>query len=451
MLETKKTIAYVAVAVVVMLLAFITTPRRITPDAFLGQGEVFFPDFIDPNEATTLEVIAFDEETASARPFKVTFHNGRWTIPSHHDYPADGKERLAKTAAGMIDIGKDDFRSDNVSDHGRLGVIDPLDETAGLPGRGKRITIKGADDRVLADLIVGSEVEGRPGFRFVRVPNQNRVYSSRIDVDVSTRFEDWIETDLLKTEKHRIDKVAIKDYSINERTRSIDQRDHIVLSRDGDLWSADRMSGDKRVDSANMEGMLTTLDELTVVGVRPKPEGLSASLARVEGTQSISQAAAMSLSRKGFYFSRDGQLLSNEGEIAVFTKDGVVYTLRFGEVVYGTGDAITAGGSEGDQDQTSPAENRYLFITAEIDASAFPEPEPPSDMAFLEKPDSLLSDADRASSRQQVAHESWQKDFDDAGILAEELNARFARWYYVISAASYEKLRLTRKDLVVSK
>ncbi len=451
MLETKKTITYVAVALVAMLLAFITAPKRITPDAFLDQGEVFFPDFTDPNEATTLEVIDFDETTAAARPFKVTFRNGRWTIPSHHDYPADGKERLAKTAAGVIDIGKDDFRSDNVSDHERLGVINPLDETAGIPGRGKRVTIKGAGDRVLADLIVGGEVEGRHGFRFVRVPNQNRVYSSRIDVDISTKFEDWIEIDLLKAEKHRIDKVAIKDYSINERTRSVDQRDYFVLSRDGDVWSADKMSRDHKVDSANMEGMLTTLDELTIVGVRPKPPGLSAGLARDGGTQSISQADAVSLSSKGFYFSRNGQLLSNEGEIEVFTKDGVVYTLRFGEVVYGRGDAVTAGGDENAQDQTGPAENRYLFITAEFDPSTFPEPEPPDDKAFLEKADSLWTDADRENSRRQAAHERWQKDVDEGKALAKELNARFARWYYVISATSYEKLHLTRKDLVVRK
>ncbi len=451
MLETKKTITYMAVALVVMLLAFITAPERITPDAFLDQGEVFFPDFSDPNEATTLEVIDFDETTATARAFKVTFSNGRWTIPSHHDYPADGKERLAKTAAGVIDIGKDDFRSDNVSDHERLGVINPLDETAGLPGRGKRITIKGAGNQALADLIVGKEVEGRQGFRFVRIPDQNRVYSSRIDVDISTKFEDWIETDLLKAQKHRIVKVAVKDYSINERTRSVDQRDYFVLSRDGDVWSADKMSGNQKVDSTNMEGLLATLDELMIVGVRPKPPGLSAGLARDGGTQSISQADAVSLSSKGFYFSRDGQLLSNEGEIEVFTKDGVSYTLRFGEVVYGTGDAVTAGGDENAQDQTGPAENRYLFITAEFDPSAFPEPEPPDNKAFLEKADSLRTDADRENSRQQAAHERWQKDMDDGKALAEELNARFARWYYVISAASYEKLRLTRKDLVVRK
>ena len=131
-------------AVLLLLLAFLTAPRGFTPDAFLDQGEAFFPEFTDPNVATTLEVIEFDEETAASRPFKVTFTQGKWTIPSHHDYPADGQDRLARTAAGVIDIRKDDFRSNNVADHEACGVIDPLDQTVTtLKGRGKRVTIKG--------------------------------------------------------------------------------------------------------------------------------------------------------------------------------------------------------------------------------------------------------------------------------------------------------------------
>ena len=68
------------------------------------------------------------------------------TIPSHDDYPADGKERLAQTAAGVIDIKKDEFRSDNISDHEKFGVIDPLSQSAGLTGRGQRVTIRGNND-----------------------------------------------------------------------------------------------------------------------------------------------------------------------------------------------------------------------------------------------------------------------------------------------------------------
>jgi len=147
--ERKKTLIFGGVAIVLLLLAFITSPRTKTPDAFLDQGELFFPDFTDPNEASIMEVIDWDEETGEALPFKVVFQEGKWSIPSHHDYPADGKDRLAKTAAGVIDIRKDDFRTDNPTEHEACGVIDPLDETAtNLAGRGKRVTLKAENDKI---------------------------------------------------------------------------------------------------------------------------------------------------------------------------------------------------------------------------------------------------------------------------------------------------------------
>src|SRR5688572_6200932 len=96
-LTLTKTLA--GAALLLAVVTVVTAPRNVTPSAFSDLGEAFFPDFQDPNAATTLEVIEFDEATAAAKPFKVTNENGRWTIPSHHGYPADGKDRLAQTAA----------------------------------------------------------------------------------------------------------------------------------------------------------------------------------------------------------------------------------------------------------------------------------------------------------------------------------------------------------------
>ena len=450
MLETRKTVIYIAAAAVLALVAYLMSPGKITSDAFLDQGEAFFPDFTDPNTATTLEVIEYDEATAAARPFKVTFQNGRWTIPSHHDYPADGKEQLAKTAAGVIDIEKGDLRSDNVADHELFGVIDPLDETAGSAGRGQRVTIKGENDQVLADLIVGKPLENREGYRFVRLPDDKRVYSCRMDIEISTRFEDWIETDLLKVRKHRIDKLVLKDYSIDERTRQVKQRDNVLLTKVDDTWRADKMSSNQRVDSTRMDTLLNTLDSLMIVGVRTKPAGLSASLKKAEGQQTISQSDLISLQSRGFFFTRDGKLLSNEGELEVYTKDGLKYILRYGEVVYGRGEAVSAGTAE-TQQQEGPAENRYLFITTEFDRSLLPEPKLPKDRSFLEKPDSLWTEADKENRVKQDAYNRWERKVEEGQKLSDDLNTRFADWYYVISSDSYEKLHLTRRDLVVAK
>ncbi|HET6350181.1 MAG TPA: DUF4340 domain-containing protein [Candidatus Krumholzibacteria bacterium] len=417
MTETRRTIYYVAAAVVLCGLAFVTAPRQKLPQAFFDQGQQFFPDFTDPNAARSLEVVDWDENTGQAVPFKVTFENGRWTIPSHHDYPADGKDRLAKTAAGLIGLTKDDFRTDNVADYAACGVIDPLDTgSQAVTGRGRRVTIKGENGVVLADLIIGKAFEGRDGFRLVRVPGQKRVYGTRLNLDISTKFKDWIDPDLTQIEKDEIDRVLLKDYSIDEQTGRLDQRDEVTLSKDGDTWKMAGLPAGKEVDTYKMNNLVSAVDQLSIEGVRPKPDGLTASLTRATGGISITQSDLMSLQDHGFYFARDGRLVSNEGELQVHTKDGVLYTLRFGEVAFGQGTAVSAGDSTETHKPGQTGENRYLMITTAVD----PE----------------LKDA---------------KAIDAARKRVDDLNGRFAHWYYVISANSFDSIHLKRKDLLRDK
>ena len=99
MSELKMTLTVSAVAAVLAAVAVVSAPRRAVPDAFFDVGEPFFPTFGDPEVAATLEIVQWDDAAGAALPFQVTNRDGRWTIPSHHDYPADGEERLATAAA----------------------------------------------------------------------------------------------------------------------------------------------------------------------------------------------------------------------------------------------------------------------------------------------------------------------------------------------------------------
>ena len=454
MSETRKTMTFAGAAILLLALAFLTAPRKVTPDAFLDRGESFFPEFTDPNVATTLEVIDFDEETAAARPFKVTFNQGKWTISSHHNYPADGKDRLAQTAAGVIGITKDDFRSNNLADHEAFGVIDPLDATVTtFKGQGKRVTIKGESDQVLADLIIGNRLEGRDNLRFVRLPDQKRVYVARIDIDISTRFEDWIERALLQVSQSNIEQIILKDYSINERSGSINQRDVLILDRTEDTWKANRMSSNQEVDSTKINALLGAVEGLSIVGVRPKPDGLSQNLSGSTEGGAISQADLLSLQSKGYYFTRDRNLVSNEGELEVRTSQGVIYTLRFGEVLYGAGEGVTAGTdtSREDEEESGAGENRYLFITTSFDPKQFPEPSQPGNTDFLTQSQDDWTDADRRNKDLKEEHDQWQQKVANGQELSDQLNARFADWYYVISSSSFDKIHLQRSDLVKTK
>ncbi|MEE9443767.1 MAG: DUF4340 domain-containing protein [candidate division Zixibacteria bacterium] len=450
--ENKTTLWFAVAAAVLLIIAVIASPDRITPSAFQDQGEPFFPDFNDPNTAAILEIVEFDNNTETALPFKVTFTKNRWSIPSHHDYPADNKDRLARIASGIIGITRDDFRSDNIADHESCGAIDPLDESnLASSGYGTRVTIKDIHDNILADLIIGIPVEGGQGFRFVRLPDEKRVYAVKTSIDISTKFEDWIDTDLLQVDNNKINRLSLHDYSIDERSGRLNEHDKLILYKKDDDWTARDIGYGKKVDSTKLSELKTAIDNLKIVGVRPKPAGLSQNLKKMnqEG-QEINRADLMNLQGKGFYFTRDGELKSNEGELIVRTDEGVVYTLRFGEILYGTGLSVTAGTEEGDTGEGS-AENRYLFITTEFDQSAFTEPPKPNNTDFLTIDDSLWTNADRENKTKYDVHEKWHKNVTDGRILSETLNARFADWYYVISSESFDKLNLSRKDLITNK
>ena len=143
--------------------------------------------------------------------------------------------------------------------------------------------------------------------------------------------------------------------------------------------------------------------------------------------------------------------MSNEGELLVTIGDAITYTLRFGEIVYGSGLAVTAGTGAGGETNDGQGENRYLFITTEFDRTRFPEPRSPASTNFLSRPDSVWTSDDRENKTLHDAHEKWLAKNRARLKLSDDLNARFANWYYVISAKSFDELRVTRGDLVRKK
>lgn len=428
MSEKKKTLGFAAVALLLGAAAIVSAPRRAAPDAFFDVGETFFPEFTDPEAAASLQVIEFDEAQAAASPFMVTNRNGLWTIPSHHDYPADGEERLANAAADIINVVKADFRSDNVADHEALGVVDPTDETVStLQGRGTRVTFRADDEAVLADLVVGRPVPGRPGLRFVRVPGQKRVYAARFEADISTAFENWIETNLLEVEREQVDRITLNEYFIDEQTLTVVRRGEFILRKEGeDNWSANTVPAGQEVDSVQVNLLLGAVMNMQIAGVRPKPPGLSGNWQQAAEQGQIQQSDLRTLTSRGFYPTSDGGLLSNDGELLVRTNDGVLYTLRFGEIVYGRGEAVAVGDDSSDDEETGGGENRYVFITADFDESALPEPD--------------ASDTD--------AHAAWQTRVEEARERAAQLAARFANWYYVIAAGSYDRIHKPSEEFL---
>src|SRR5579872_3650281 len=450
--ETRRTVIYAVVAVACVGLAWWLSPSvEITPDELVKAkvGTEFYPDFTDPNEPTSIRVVSFDEAKASIKPFGVKFENGKWTIPSHHNYPADGADRLAKTAASAMHIKRDQLASTSKQYHEQLGVIDPLDEDqAKLKGRGQRITVS-KGETVLVDMIIGKQLKDRPGFYFVRMPGEDSTYVAKIDIDLSTKFADWVETDLLKLNRDDLNEIVVNNYSIDRDRGVLNQGEINKLEREKstDPWKLEGLDeATEEVDVSKVNAMLSALDDLRLVGVRPKQKGLRADLTLDRDyvkKQSDLDAILLDLRSRGYELvpdqnSKQLKLYSDQGELVAATNKGAVYTLKFGETFLGDEAEIEVGieadkkkdAEEGQKEDQKPAQNkqpsRYLFVTTQFDEEYLgpkpQEPEKPEGLAEEETP-AKKKPAKKTTSEKKSAGDRQANDEAPGGDAADKPNA----------------------------
>lgn len=451
MKEIYRTLTFFGIAVVSVSLAVVTAkyskPRPI--DDFELVGEPFFPEFKEPAEARSLEVITVDKLTKQPRKFRVEYSDGLWRIPSHHNYPAEAKDRLAKTAASVIGIVRESLAGRRPGQHARFGVLDPAAETIeDAEGVGNRITLRKADGEVLADFIIGKRAEpeenaelNRRGLPedddepvyYVRRPNEDETYRARLEIDLSTKFSDWIETNLLRVDpgaqfqqltvmKHAFKEVKRRSGPFVEITSDRDPpRDQITrLSRDNFQWQIAGLDvKTEKVNSSNVSGIVDVLRDLKIAGVRPKPKYDGKSLITPDfqinvpaggATRGLAQAIQdlqIDLQEKGFYLIPSetdptrAEMFATTGQIDAATDEGIVYHLYFGEALAGDADEIEIGGTKptakkpktkGDTkkakkepentaekaEKPDDVKNRFLYVRVEFDEQHLPEkPTPP--------------------------------------------------------------------------
>jgi hypothetical protein len=576
MTEANRTVTYVVVAVVSLALAIWLGPETsMKPKESKAEsiGELFYPDFKTATDATYLRVALFDKDRAEVKTFVVENKDGKWIIPSHHNYQADVADRLANTATSMLEIRRADARpgSGTKESHIEFGVVDPLEESDTLDGRGQRLTLKKADD-TLCDYIVGKQVKGRLEFYYVRRPDEKVTYVAKLNINLSTKFSDWIETDLLKFDREDLISLVFDKYAVDEqllRTGRIKLQGHETtqLTKEKSVdpkaapgmpaapastWKLDDL--DAETEEFNVEKINTavsTLDELKLMGVRPKsPELRDFLLGKSEDFNAREMLA------KGFLPTAN-KLYSNQGEVIASTSKGVVYELKFGLSFAGSEFELESGlekdakkdksdeadkkaGGDDSKDEKPDDEmpsdeksgkksGRYLFVMVHFDEKLLgPKPEKPEepDVVTEEKTDDKKPAEEKKEAKDEDKKDETKKEKDEAKCQEDKkddqdkptadtpkkktddsdkpksddkpddanadekksepkpdpkkeyeaklkkyeadlkayeakvkagkdevakLNRKFADWYYVIPADSFDKLRLARKDIVKEK
>lgn len=510
-----RTAAFLAAGGLLLAAGWLAQPRfrpaKVEPES----QRVLFPELSDAAKAASLEILTYDDELATLKPFKVVQSGGVWVLPSHDNYPADAKDQLAAAATELVDRPVLDVVSTSPGDHETYGVIEPDPEKikVGMTGVGQMVEIRDASGNRLARLIIGKEDKrpaggqgGERTLRFVRKSGQDPVY--RVELDTSkftSTFDDWIEKDLLKLSPWDVRRLVIDDstasFGIDEASGRImvsqDRKARIDLTYDDKdaKWSLVKLEGfgkdrkpveqklgaDEELASAKLNALRDALGDLKIIDVARKPSGLSADLKAEEKFTGDREAVA-SLAERGFFPFQSGEILSSNGETVVGMKDGLEYLLRFGN-----GTSVAGEATEGAKDASAAAETtgRYLFVMARFNESLLekptldPLPEVPEgaekkadekkadEQTDGEKTEAVdgQKEADEAESKAQAAIEERRRverenrrkeeEYDGKVKAAQkrvrELNNRFADWYYVVSDTEYAKIHLDRAGVIQAK
>jgi hypothetical protein len=400
----RTTLIYLAVGFGLLIVGWIVQPRFQSASVTAETQTVLFEKLNDVAQAGSLEIVSYNEELAELSPFKVVKTGGVWVLPAHDNYPADAREHLAAAATELIDMKSLDVVTDSPAEHETFGVIepDPQKIEAGMTGVGKLVEIRDEAGATLARLIVGKEDRQPAGaaggtrmLRFVRKAGQDRVY--RVEIDTSkftTRFDDWIEKDLLKLSPWDVKDVMLDDYALaavqSEGRLMVEQqrksRIKLAYNDQDAAWSltsleafdAENPSADpalvtladgEELDSAKLNDLRNALGDLKIIDVARKPAGLTADL-EAEASFLDDDEAVASMQQRGFLPLASGQILSTDGETVVGMKDGVEYVLRFG-----AGTTVRKSGEEAsEEEQATEIPGRYLLVMARFNESLLTKP-----------------------------------------------------------------------------
>ena len=415
MQESTKTICFVVTAGVLLLAAvgnsFMNRPSASENSELVGTP--FYEDFTSTEAARSLEVSAIDAETGSLKRFGVKSDGDLWRIPTHYDYPAEAAARIAQTSASVMGLNRQAMVGTGISEFEKFGVVDPLSDDVEDPeSAGKRITLSDENGDPLVDFILGNEIEdsvptrGGDAFEqaeetkdyYIRRADESKTFRVTLDIDLSTKFSDWIDPDLLRINRPDVTQVSINNYKIEERgvgqfgmsQLSKIQADQLDLSRPSpaEPWTLAGMNPEtEAIQADRVNEILGVLDEMVIVGVRPKfkfegqqlltPELTPAEIPEFQKNPEKAANAYRSLQNelmgKGFNLAGTQaqlELASENGEIEFGTSKGLRYRLHIGAEASDDDDSIKIGSTE-DEDAKAEAEPEGEEATPSDDANRF--------------------------------------------------------------------------------
>lgn len=394
MTESLKTTLFVATALVLALVAYFTSPAYRESKESLTQQSPY--KNVEPEKIARLEIVPPDGNV-----FRIELAGDQWVIPSHSYYPADPKERLAKTAGAISGVVLESIAAETEDLHAKMGVLDPetprsTDEKTSPEAVGTRVKIFSQDNpnAAVADLVVGKEVQDKPGYRYVRLANDDKVrdtvYVANLEnLDATTKFSDWIDAKLIPSGN------ATKVEILEKSAESGQFAPTVTLTKEDFKWALPGLQEGETTNESKASTLVSNIQGLQIVDARSVPHILASTDDPRE--QQVVQINRGVVEDFGFSINKQGVIDSKSNNVVLEHDDGLVYTLHVGNTrpktkpdvakkVEGAGGEPAKADSKkeagptddaGQQDSTKEEsskaeEERYLVVSVAFDESRIP-------------------------------------------------------------------------------
>ena len=469
MSELVKSIILVVVTVVVAVMAVSSIPRNSGTDFSKIRNKELFPA-VDVDQVQTVRIVKYDG--LATNTFEITkTGRGEWVVPSKSKYPADNSAQVRKLINFLPALRVTNIASDREADKEKYGVIEPREaiENLGQKNVGTLVELVGNGEELLASAVIGAKVAGDEEKSFVVKPGEPHIYVVELDQRVlSTEFKQWINNFLLNLDRSeikslRIQRVDSVNSSNDPSDRKVNYEYDLLMQQKLNKWSIGSLTtfdAEQKPEAIDVETVnlqvkrlnefVTSLDNLLILNAEPKPPGLTSDVL-LDAEYIGKTNTQIELKQHGFFVVPDGtskvQIVSKGGEVTVTKNDGIDLVLRFGDFAKASLD------DEG-------KDNRYLMLSARLNTSVIEKPVLREKSSASGEESPAPSDADDAGSGQRdkeaedrkrkylIEMKEYNDQIAKAKLRVQELNDRYAPWFYVISEDSFNELTPAQNELV---
>ncbi|MFK7768448.1 MAG: DUF4340 domain-containing protein [Mariniblastus sp.] len=392
----------------------------------------------DSTNVRSIQILEYNDDDSALGQIRLERSGEKWVIPSKRKYIADNTPQVSLAANSLSECIVLEERTDQQKDYLEYGVVDPS-EFANSPNKsalGSKIILEDRNRKELASLIIGKPL--KDGMKhFARIPGQPTVYVVEFDTRaIKTDFKSWVNPNLFQlSNQFPLSSIVIENYSYDTNRLASGIHKNVYRAKlvpgKGQLDLAEISRGDgkggweKSPTSPNLEKELGIIG--TQLGAIQFPDVFLKSKEVVAALQSpkkeIGDAIFQSLESYGFrkkgFSNGMYEFDSATGEVHVEFADGVIMTLHRG--------AISS------QSAGNLRVSNYVMLTASVDESVLPQPEPPAT-------DGSAEEADKANKAYLRLVEARKTAVKSAQLRAAGFNQQHAKWIYVVSEEITEKL-----------